>query len=254
MGRDLFRTKEVIPAVAVEPAKTNLPVTPDALIDMGFDPAENLHDETPEMLIIKVLPQAQMFELPDGSNTKTLEGVIVHTHRCNGWWDPKNPEDGNRPSCSSINDLKPLDNSPRVQSATCADCPLNQFGSEIDPSGAKGKGKSCKNMRRVFILLPEHEIPYLLSLSPTSLRSAKKYLTQLSDLKRHIATVVTRIVLRKETKGSNVFSIAEFELVKNISDLGYLAGIARIKRQVEKIAGAVAITEKERPEQEADPF
>jgi hypothetical protein len=242
MAKNLLGNKTEAPSLAVEPAKSNLPVTPEALVNMGFDPAENLKDETPDIPMIKILPQAQMFDLPDGSKAGTVQGVVVYTHRCNGYWDRKDPVDGNRPTCSSLNDVKPLASSPHVQAATCAECPLNQYGSEIMENGAKGKGKACKNMRRFYILRDGHEFPELLSLSPTSLKPAKKFLTQLTERKRHIATTITKIGLDKQSNGSKVYSTANFQTVKDIDDLGFMAGIARISKQVIAIAMAQAIT------------
>jgi hypothetical protein len=241
--------------MAMEPAKSNLPVTPEALVNMGFDPAENLKDETPDIPMIKTIPQAQMFAMPDDSKVSTVEGVIVGTHRCNAWWDKDNPIDGGRPNCSSLDDIKPLASSPCVQSETCAVCRLNQFGSAIEANGAKGKGKECKNMRRLYLLMDGKEFPYLISLSPTSIKPAKQYLTQLSNRHRHVATVVTKIALEKTTSGSNVYSVAKFSAVKDIDDLGMLAGVAKVKKVVDDIvrSQSQAITGAEY-EREEDPF
>ena len=251
MAKNLFNK-----SVAVEPATVNLPATPEALAEMGFDPAENLSGETPDIPLIKVLPQAQMFTMPDDRKIDVIEGIILLTHRCNAWWDRENEQEGNRPACSSLDDVKPLASSPKVQSAQCATCPLNQFGSDVGENGARGKGKACKNMRRIYILMDGHEFPYLISLSPTSLKAAKRYLTQLADRKRHVATVFTRITLDKQTSGSNVYSVAEFEAIKDIDDLATLTTIAKLRKQVEQIARGQAITgaEYENGTRDEDPF
>jgi hypothetical protein len=222
--------------------KSNVPATLDTMIEMGFDPTENLKDETPDIPMIKILPQAQMFAMPDDTKLDKIEGVILETYRCNAWWDRNDVEEGNRPSCSSLDDLKPMAGASKPQSELCATCKLNQFGSAIDPSGAKTKGKECKNMRRIYILMDGHEFPYQISLSPTSLKSAKRYLTQLTDRKRNVSTVVTRITLDKKTSGSNVYSVAEFAAVKDINDIGMLAGVAKIKKQTREIVHSQAIT------------
>lgn len=257
MAKGLFTTK-ASPAqasVAMEPARTQLPATPDVLMELGFDPADNLKDEQPDIPTLRILPQAQMFELPDGTKTDKVEGIILVTHRCNGYWNGAAPEDGNRPACSSLDDLKPLADSPKRQSETCATCWANQFGSEIDPTGAKGKGKACKNMRRIYLLMDGHEFPFLLSLSPTSLKAAKRYLTMLADRKRHPATVVTRIGLDKQTAGSNVYSVANFDTVRDIDDVATLSTIAKLMKQTQSIAKARDISSAEVvTEAQADPF
>lgn len=259
MAKGLFsnptKTAPAPASTAMEPARTQLPATPDVLKELGFDPADNLKDEQPDIPILRILPQAQMFELPDGSKTDRVEGIILVTHRCNGYWNDAAPEDGNRPACSSLDDLKPLADSPKPQSSACATCWANQFGSEIDPTGAKGRGKACKNMRRIYLLVEGHEFPFLLSLSPTSLKPAKRYLTMLADRKRHPATVITRIGLDKQTAGSNVYSVANFEAVRDLDDLATLTTISKLMKQTLAIAKARDITsaevEAERPE---DPF
>jgi hypothetical protein len=221
------------------------------ILEMGFDPAENLKDEQPEIPQIKVLPQAQMFRMPDESTASEIKGIIVETFRCNGWWDKDSPREDNRPACSSLNDIVPLAGSPNQQSDKCATCKRNVFGSDVDDKGKPGSGKACKNMRRIYILMGDHEFPLLVSLSPTSLKSAKKYLTSLSDRKRHVATVLTRITLRKEVRGSNVFSVAEFAAVEDINDPDMLARILKIRKQVVSIAHSQAITGEEYAAEEA---
>lgn len=264
MSRQLFgsKTQTQAPSQAV-PSASQAPVhqgsvavaTPAQLMEMGFDPAENLSGETPEIPQIKVLPQAQMFRLPDESTVAAIEGIIVETYRCNGWWDRENPREDNRPDCSSLNDVAPLPSSPRPQAARCAECKLNMFGSDTDAQGKPGSGKACKNMRRLYVLMGDHELPHLLSLSPTSLKSAKKYLTALSDRKRHVATVVTRITLRKEVRGSNVFSVAEFATIDDIADMEFLARVLKIRKQIGSIVRSQDITVAEaETAKDGDPF
>lgn len=237
----IFGDDSLAATMKVVPAQTTA-VAPLDLAGMGFDPAENLKDETPDIPLIKVLPQAQMFAMPDDAKVADVTGVIVETYRCNAWWDPKNKREDLRPSCSSLNDLTPLPDSPDVQSANCATCKHNQFGSGVDQNGAPAGGKACKNMRRMYVLIEGHEFPYLITLSPTSLKSAKKYLTQLSDRGRHIATVVTKVTLAKMAKGSNVFSVAGFATIKDIDDPETLQNILKIKRQLAGMASKQAIS------------
>ena len=195
--------------------------------------------------MIKILPQAQMFTMPDETKITSIEGVIVETYRCNAWWDRNDPREDLRPNCSSLNDCTPLPDSPNVQSENCASCKQNKFGSGVDLNGQPSNGKACKNMRRMYVLMEGHEFPYMISLSPTSLKPAKKYLTLLSDKHRHVATVITKISLSKMTKGSNVFSIVELATVKEINDPEVLNDILKIKRQIVEIVRNQGITKAE---------
>lgn len=65
-----------------------------------------------------------------------------------GDYDPDNPQS---PVCFAFahdeEALKPHEKSAKPQNATCAGCPHNEFG-----SAEKGKGKACKNIRRLAML------------------------------------------------------------------------------------------------------
>jgi len=92
----------------------------------------------------------------DEDYPKDIEGVIVFTHRMNGYWpnafgSSTNPED-KIPVCS-----------------------CNQYGS--DPNG--GKGKACKNMRRIYLMRSNDPNLYLLTVPPTSIKEVNKALTRI---------------------------------------------------------------------------
>lgn len=254
MGKNLFdKQKPVQDSVLSTSIAKPEPQSGGTALDlagMGFDPAENLKDETPDIPLIKILPQAQMFSMPDETKVVSIEGVIVETYRCNAWWDREDTREDLRPNCSSLNDCTPLPDSPNVQSENCASCKQNKFGSGVDQTGQPSNGKNCKNMRRLYVLMEGHEFPYMISLSPTSLKSAKKYLTLLSDKHRHVATVITKIGLSKMTKGSNVFSIVELSTVKEINEPEILNNILKIKKQIIEIVHSQGITKAEYNEDE----
>jgi len=48
---------------------------------------------------------------------------------------------------TTLKDLKPHESAPKPQHAKCAGCPQNEFG-----SADKGKGKKCKNMKRLAMI------------------------------------------------------------------------------------------------------
>lgn len=65
-----------------------------------------------------------------------------------GDYDPDNPQS---PVCFAFShneeELKPHEKAAKPQSDTCASCPHNEFG-----SAEKGRGKACKNIRRIAML------------------------------------------------------------------------------------------------------
>ena len=77
------------------------------------------------------------------------------------------------PDCSSSNGIVPLESSPKKQSATCAACPKNAWGSKITDQGKKAK--ACSDARRLAVV-PLGDIdnelfggPMLLRIPPASL-------------------------------------------------------------------------------------
>lgn len=114
----------------------------------------------------------------DEDYPKEIEGVIVFTHRMNGYWpnafgSSTNPED-KIPVCSSMDGKSGL-NIRTGEICECDKCPCNQYGS--DPNG--GKGKACKNMRRIYLMRSNDPNLYLLTVPPTSIKEVNKALTRI---------------------------------------------------------------------------
>jgi len=116
------------------------------------------------------------FVLPDGSETDSLDIVIVDFISANTFYEGAyNKDDIVPPTCFALGtnptQLVPSDNSPVKQSDTCASCPMNQFGSA-------GAGKACKNGRRLAVLPPDadDDTPlWTLDVSPTGLKGFDGY-------------------------------------------------------------------------------
>jgi hypothetical protein len=92
--------------------------------------------------------------LPDGTKTPgPLEVVIVDFVAMNNFYaDDFDRNNIVPPTCFAIGSvpskLAPSPNAPEPQAATCAECPMNAFGS-------KGKGKACNNERKLAVLPPD---------------------------------------------------------------------------------------------------
>ncbi|MGN0706600.1 MAG: hypothetical protein ACI4JC_01190 [Faecalibacterium sp.] len=109
---------------------------------------------------------------------KDIEGVIIFTHRMNGYWpnafgSSANPED-KIPLCSSMDGETGVNIKTGVISE-CEHCPYNQYGS--DPNG--GKGKACKNMRRIYLMRSGDPNIYLLTVPPTSIKEVSNALARI---------------------------------------------------------------------------
>jgi hypothetical protein len=99
----------------------------------------------------------------DGEAQKELQGVIVAQRKTRVYWenDLGNGESG-PPDCYST-DGKVGNGNEGPVSPTCADCPMNQFGSKEGK-----KGKACKEVQELYLLQKENVLPVVLPLPPTS--------------------------------------------------------------------------------------
>ncbi len=142
--------------------------------------------------------KAKVFTLPDGSASDgplicvVLDWVTANTY-FEGVYNPKNIKP---PVCWAIGkDVKTVAASkqaPKPQSDLCKDCKQNEW--ESAPGG--GKGKACKNTRRLLVVplnATEDTSPWILSCSPTALKHFDKYVNTLSDTGTHPIEVITEI-------------------------------------------------------------
>jgi hypothetical protein len=142
--------------------------------------------------------KGKTFTLPDGtSDTGPMRAIILDWCSANTYFEGLyNPQDIKPPVCWALSrnvaELAPSAKAPKKQHATCKGCPLNEFGS--DPQG--GKGKACKNGRRVLIARPDADEttqPWIISVSPTGLKHYDKYINTLSDLEVHPIELISEI-------------------------------------------------------------
>lgn len=113
-------------------------------------------------------------ELPtlEGSEmVKEIEGILIYSAQGRGYWS--NPDvTGNPPECWSPNAI--IGNGD--PGGKCATCPLAAFG-----SAKRGNGQACKEVRNLFLLLPDRALPVVLKVPPTSIKAIKKYLMRLAS-------------------------------------------------------------------------
>lgn len=126
---------------------------------------------------IKLSPGAMT--LPDGTRTPgPLEVVIVDFVAKNSFYHGAYDKDNIVPPvCFAIGTipakLAPSPNAPEPQARSCAECPMNAFG-----SAANGKGKACKNERMMAVLPPDAEADaplWTISAGPTSIKGFDSY-------------------------------------------------------------------------------
>ncbi len=192
-------------------------ILPNLNDDAGDFSAEDMADDMEGlsmMLNRAKIPAggALQFEIPTDDPTRpeytsSLVGVILHNHDSCAYWKPEDDDDteeDNLPLCSSY-DGKTGIGSP---GGACATCRMNAYG-----TGAKGRGKACKNMRVIYLLRSGEYMPLQLNLTPTSLKPFKDFLTKAFLLRKRASFgSVVEITLKPETNsnGKEKYSVAVF--------------------------------------------
>lgn len=138
---------------------------------------------------------AKCIEMPrevgqeDNEIVREFEGVILDQFLTKAYWENEDDANGAPPDCASLDSVNPYSAKPVTtpDQGGCLSCPFNKFG-----SATKGKGKRCRDIKRVIIALDGHELPARLNLSAMNLRPFDGYLNDLRDMGLTIGSVRTK--------------------------------------------------------------
>ena len=190
--------------------------------------------------------RGSQFRVGDRKLGNEFDGIILGTAMVNqyyeGDYDADNPTS---PVCFAIADLETAEDPQAVADAmappadlvtkmspSCGVCPMNAWGS------GKGRGKACKNGRRVT-LVGYPSANYLktegvrLSIPVTSVRKLADYTKRLAEQGRPLLATATRFTLTPADRGG--FEM-DFEPVEPINDLKTLDALeARAKQGRESL-------------------
>jgi hypothetical protein len=177
----------------------------------------------------KISTKDKTFTLPDGqSSTKPMEVVVLDfvwfMANYPGAFNANNPQ---QPNCFAVGrerpdggDLKPHDTSAEPQHGDCKECPKNQWG-----SAATGKGKACKNQRRLIIVPPdadEETEPMTMYVSPGALKNFDAYVSRLKNEHNMLpAQVITEISFDENQS----YSSLKFKLVEKHGNMNLMWGL-----------------------------
>lgn len=136
-----------------------------------------------------------------GDPKASIELVIVkaNPHVAKVYY-PSGYEEGSseKPTCYSNDGIAPMLDSLEVQSAKCAICPHNQWGSKITETGAKGK--ACSDSRRLAVVAPSDLLQlgddakaWLLRVPAASLKELVAYADNLNRRGAPYNAVVTKV-------------------------------------------------------------
>ena len=147
------------------------------------------------------------------ASASSVVGVVFHHHLCNAYFS----EDGEKkspPLCSSLDGVTgTVRESGEVRS--CAECPYNEYG-----SSAKGRGKACKNMIRLYLLTEGIPAPLVISLPPTSIEKWRNYrLSLLAVNHLKVDEVVTELtILKAENAKGDAYGVVKPKMLGRITD------------------------------------
>jgi hypothetical protein len=145
------------------------------------------------------------------------------------------------PDCFSTDGETPDAASPNRQSELCSTCPKNQFESAISDDGTKGKGKACRDGRKIAVV-PAGDIansiyggPMMLRLPVMSIPNLAKYCGQLSIAGIDVTQVVTSMSFNMDVRYPEVIFTA-LGFIQNPIDYDDVCDWARsdiVKRMID---------------------
>lgn len=161
----------------------------------------------------------KVFQFTSGNKDIVMEkfqGIIIAHHKNNALFpaatDDEEEKMNKPPICASLDGITGVERE-TGECKDCATCPHNIFGTD-------GKGKACKNMHRLYILVEGCPIPVTLSLPPTSLELWRNYaVMDVAASGLDMSEVVTEFGLINETNDAGQkYSIVTFKMVGKVDD------------------------------------
>lgn len=148
--------------------------------------------------------------------TASIEGVILSARYCNVYWDKPMGEGDSAPACSSKDGMSGwylMDG--ELMERSCRTCKYNRMGS------ADGKkGKACKNIVRLTMLVEGQALPIEVKVPPTSVDNFSRYISrEISPRRLKVNQVTTRLSLKDAVNSSGIkYSQIVFECTGRVDD------------------------------------
>lgn len=163
--------------------------------------------------------QDKTFHLPNGDVSDVIEVVIVDFTNRNLFYESSYDENNiEAPDCYAVGpklkDMIPAKNVEKPESDSCAECPLNAFGS-------RGKGKACKNTRRLAVLSPDagpDDQLMTLDVSPTAI---KRFDKMVSDIARDLNVLPVGVIVEVSFNESTTYASLDFRVLDKNDNVGH---------------------------------
>lgn len=189
--------------------------------------------------------EVQGEEEGDAEPMKEIDGVILFTHRLSAYWpgsygSASNPED-KIPACSSMDGKTGFCPS-TGEVINCEGCQWNQYGTGTDEKGNPSRGKACKNMRRIYLMMDGDPNFYLLSVPPTSIKDVNKQLAKILASGVPYTGMVVTLSLEK-TKNNNGVTYSKVVIKKKGAiPAGTAAQVQQLRSEIKAQYQSMAIT------------
>lgn len=235
------------------------------LAEMGEDQAA--FDMQPTR--VKVAPGGIGQFIMGDETAKTFVAVVAISQKIRGYWPDTGT--GSAPLCSSPDGSIGLftpdpdsdqfnaaakakrphpgipllaENKPLPDYFECAACPMNQWGSEHQRK--EGKGKACKEMRRLLLLIDGWALPAILALPPTSIRAWDNYCSALASKRGAYFAVKTKFALDSANAASGEkYNIVQVSVDSRITDVESLRLVSEIRKQYRELVGSMPVVAEE---------
>lgn len=214
---------------------------------------------------IKIAPGGIGQFLMGDETAKTFTAIVALSQKIRGYWPDSGT--GAAPLCSSpdgthgLFNPSPSDeqftaaanvrtphpavialthNQPVAESYACATCPMNAWGSEHQRRGGQGKGRACKEMRRLLLFVEGWALPALMSLPPTSIKTWDAYCSALVAKRSAYFAVRTKFELDKAiAAGGETYNVVKVTAAGPITDTAALSAVIEARNQYrEFVSGA----------------
>ena len=199
--------------------------------------------------------EVQGEEEDDVNYEKEVSGVIVFTHRVNAYWPfsyGTGDDENKAPICSST-DGKTGVRADTGEVISCETCPYNEYGSGTNKDGSASRGKACKNMRRVYLLMDGDPNIYLLIIPPTSIRDVNKQLKKIIASGVPYTGQIVSFTLAKERNRDGI-EFSKVLVAKKQPLPAATASMAKeLRGEVKKQYQAIAITYGDYAQEDAAP-
>jgi hypothetical protein len=144
-----------------------------------------------------------------------------------------NPNEVRPPDCFSIDGVEPDARATNKQAKVCITCPHNQWGSATN--SPSGRGKACRDFKRVAVVRDLNDEPLMLQLPPTSVPNLQDYVARLARMQAAYNQVVTVMTFDNSKTAPTVTFTAQGWLDANqyarAAELGASAAVQRMLEQ-----------------------